>query len=851
MVRKESVRTPFTSLAWPMLGALCFGGGALLSNTAAAAAGRAPPAAAMPATGATMSVGAQRDLIDRYCLKCHNFTDYAGGVEFELFDPGSAYDNASLTERMLKKLRAGMMPPAGKPRPDLATVQAFAGMLENTIDTHAKPNLRAPKLHRLNRTEYANAVRDLLALELDSTQFLPPDDASRGFDNQAGTLTLSPALLEAYLAAAARISRVAVGKAAAPTQVTYRVAEDTTQNYHVEGLPFGTRGGLAIDHTFPSDGTYTFKVFAVNLGNMGNFRPFGEVRGEQLLLYVDGERVTQVDWDKALGVGRRFDDEGGGRLKTIDATLPIKAGPHHVGVTFLATNYAPGLDLNHAFERSTIETGGLPGFTFYPHIGRVRIDGPTAASEAITSPSRARIFTCRPAQAREEEPCAREIATTLARRAYRGCAISKHVDTLMEFYALGRRDGSFDDGIEAVVQRVLADPKFVYRTEFTPASLVLGAPYRITDLELASRLSFFLWSSIPDETLLQLAESHELGKDDVLRGQVRRMLADPRAFALTKNFAGQWLGLRNLAAHAPVVDQFPDFDDNLRQAFRREVELLFASLLEEDRSVLDLLTADYTFVNERLAKHYGIPGIRGSDFRRVKLDASQNARWGLLGKGEFLTVSSQPGRTSPVIRGNWVLRNILGVPAPDPPPDVPALKAKPADVAGNAGPPSMREQMVQHRSDPRCQGCHKMMDPIGFALEPFDAIGRWRTEDGGTPIDARSEMYDGTPVEGPAGVREFLLKHQDQYVRNVAQNLLTYALGRGVEYDDMPTVRSILRTAAGDGYRLRSLIEAVVMSDVFRMNVAADRDPAEGTGAPIQSAGASAVRATSPTSGGG
>jgi hypothetical protein len=855
MVRKESVRI-FTSPAWSMLGALCLGGGALLSGTVAVAAERALLAAAtMPATGATMPVDAQRDLIDQYCLKCHNFTDYAGGVEFEVFDPGNAYESAPIAERMLKKLRAGMMPPAGKPRPDFATVQAFATTLENTIDSQEKPSLRVPKLHRLNRTEYANAVRDLLALELDSTQFLPPDDASRGFDNQAGTLTLSPALLEAYLAAAARISRVAVGTAAAPTQVTYRVAEDTTQNYHVEGLPFGTRGGLAIDHTFPSDGTYTFKVFSVNLGNMGNFRPFGEVRGEQLLIYVDGERVAQVDWDKALGVGRRFDEEGGGQLKTIDATLPVKAGPHHVGVTFLATNYAPGLDLNHAFERSTIETGGLPGFTFYPHIGSVRIDGPSEASETTASPSRARIFTCRPAQAREEEPCAREIATTLARRAYRGYATSRHVDTLMEFYALGRRGGSFDDGIEAVVQRVLADPKFVYRMESTPADVAPGAAYRIGDLDLASRLSFFLWSSIPDDTLMQLAESGELGKPDVLRREVRRMLADPRASALTKNFAGQWLGLRNLAAHAPVVDQFPDFDDNLRQAFRREVELLFASLLEEDRSVLDLLTADYTFVNERLAKHYGIPGIRGSDFGRVKLDASQSARWGLLGKGEFLTVSSQPGRTSPVIRGNWVLKNILGVPAPDPPPDVPALKAKPADAAGNARPPSMREQMVQHRSDPKCQGCHKLMDPIGFALEPFDAIGRWRTEDGGNPIDARSEIYDGTPVDGPDGVREFLLKHQDQYVRNVAKNLLTYALGRGVEYDDMPTVRSILRATASDGYRLRGLIEAVAMSDIFRMNVAADGDAHDvdpnGAGAPIQSSAAAAVRPTSQPSGGG
>jgi uncharacterized protein DUF1592/uncharacterized protein DUF1588/uncharacterized protein DUF1587/uncharacterized protein DUF1585/uncharacterized protein DUF1595 len=824
-------------------------------TAAAAGAKRAPSAAAppaaepKPAAAEPMSAAAQRELIDQYCMKCHNYTDYAGGVEFEVFDPGTAWEEASVAERMLKKVGAGMMPPAGKPRPDFATMKAFATALESSIDGHEKPNLHAPKLHRLNRAEYANAVRDLLSLELDSTQFLPPDDVSRGFDNQAGTLTLSPALLEAYLSAAARISRLAVGTATAPTQVTYRVAEDTTQNYHVEGLPFGTRGGLSIDHTFPADGKYTFKVFSGNLGNMGNFRPFGEIRGEQLLVYVDDVRIAQIDWDKALNVERRLDDEGGGQLRTIDLTVPVKAGLHRVGVTFLATNYAPGLDMNRGFERSTIETGGLPGFTFYPHIGSVRIDGPAEATKAVDSPSRERIFTCHPTQPEEEEGCARRIATALAHRAYRGYSTSKHVDTLMQFYAAVRRGGTFDDGVEAIVQRVLADPKFVYRIETPPAEVAQGTAYRVNDVDLASRLSFFLWSSIPDDELLRLAESHELSKPDVLRYQVRRMLADPRALALTKNFASQWLGVRSLSSHAPVVDQFPDFDDNLRQAFRREVELLFASVLDENRSVVDLLTADYTFVNERLAKHYGIRGVRGSEFRRVALDESQSARWGLLGKGEFLTVASQPGRTSPVIRGQWVLKNILGVPAPDPPADVPTLKAKPPDAAGNALPPSMREQMIRHRADPKCQGCHRMMDPIGFALEPFDAIGRARTEDGGQPIDAHGEMYDGTPVNGVADIRAFLLKYQDRYVRNVAQNLLTYAMGRGMEYDDMPTVRSVLRAAADDGYRLRSLIEAVTMSDLFQMNVAGG-DAADAKGVLTRSNDAAGSPPEAPAGGG-
>ena len=907
-LRMHPMRRLSALARWPAVCALCVGA-VMLSQaraaTSAAVSGKqamrsVASTAVKPASPAPMPVDAQRELIDQYCMECHNFSDYAGGVEFEVFDPGAAHESAEIAERMLKKVRAGMMPPAGKPRPDFATMQAFATTLETEIDGQAKPNLHVPKLHRLNRAEYANAVRDLLSLELDSTQFLPPDDVSRGFDNQAGTLTLSPALMEAYLAAASRISRLAIGTAAAPTQVTYRVAEDTTQNYPVEGLPFGTRGGLAIDHTFPSDGKYTVKVFSVNLGNMGNFRPFGEIRGEQLLVYADGKRVSAVDWDKELGVDRRYDDEGAGQLHTIDVTLPMKAGLHRIGVTFLATNYAPGLDMNHAFERSTIETGGLPGFTFYPHIGSVRIDGPNEATEATDSPSRSRVFVCRPATTADgvqgggvaaarggpvasdrsaaegsavrddsaargrsvtdgtspssdssradavngEEACAREIATTLARRAYRGGVAPAHIDALMQFYALGRKNGSFDDGVEAIVQRVLVDPKFIYRVEATPAPVAPATAYPISDLDLASRLSFFLWSSIPDDALLDLATSSELHKPEVLREQVHRMLADPRAGALTKNFAGQWLGLRNLAGHAPVVDQFPDFDDNLRQAFRREVELLFASLLEEDRSVLDLLTADYTFLNERLARHYGIQGVRGSEFRRVTLNGSQSARWGLLGKGEFLTVSSQPGRTSPVIRGNWVLKNILGVPAPDPPPDVPTLKAGAGDAAGNSKPPSMREQMVQHRADPKCAGCHKLMDPIGFALEPFDAIGHWRTEDGGNPIDAKSEMYDGTPVDGPGDVRAFLLKYQAQYLRNVTQNLMTYALGRGIEYDDMPTVRAILHATSSSDYRLKSLIEAIALSDIFRMNVAPS---AKDDGAPTQST-ATATPTATPTS---
>jgi hypothetical protein len=772
------------------------------------------------AASGTLSDAAQQHLVQQYCSVCHNYEDYTGGVEFEVFEPAKAHEDASLTERMIKKLRAGMMPPAGKPRPDPATIQAFATSLENEVDAHAKPNLAMPRLHRLNRTEYQNAVRDILGLDIDVAQLLPADDVSRGFDNQAGTLTFSPALLDAYLSAAGQISRTALGTATAPTQANYRVAEDTTQNYHVDGLPFGTRGGLTVEHTFPADGTYTFKVFAVTLGNMGNFRPFGDIHGEQLLVYVDGRRISKIDWDKALSVSRAFvpDEEGAGQLKTIDITVPMKAGPHRIGVTFLATNYAPGLDMNHAFDRSTIETGGIPGFTFFPHIGRLRIDGPAQASVATDSPSRRHIMSCTPTSGAEER-CARQIATTLTHAAYRGYATSADVDTLVQFYDNGQRTGGFDAGVEAMVQRVLVDPKFLFRVESAPSHLAPGTAYRVSDLDLAARLSFFLWSSVPDEELLRLANAGQLGKDEVLRAQVRRMLADPRASALTTNFAEQWLGLRALASHEPVVDQFPDFDDNLRQAFRSEVELFFASMVTENRSVLDLLTAKYTFVNERLALFYGIPGVRGSYFRRVDLDDSQSARWGLLGKGALLTISAQPGRTSPVVRGNWVLRTMLGSPAPDPPADVPTLKPHPVDPAGNTATPSMREQLEQHHANPVCASCHKIMEPIGFAMEPYDAVGHWRTLDGTHPIDAHATFYDGAHVDGPAGVRDLLLRHQDQYLRNVTQALMTYALGRGIEYDDMPTVRSVLRMAAPDDYRFRSLIEALVMNGVFRMNV--------------------------------
>ncbi|HEX6997947.1 MAG TPA: DUF1592 domain-containing protein [Gammaproteobacteria bacterium] len=751
--------------------------------------------------------------LERYCVGCHGRAERAGGFSLEGRSLDAIGEEPALWEKVARKLRAGVMPPAHEPRPDRRTYRALASWIEGELDRTLVPRLPPPGLHRLNRAEYGNVIRDLLALDVEPERFLPPDDSSHGFDNQAGTLSPSPALLEAYLSAAGKISRLALGHVSTPTQTVYRVAEDATQRYHVEGLPFGTRGGILIDHYFPADGEYVVEVFPVTRGMDGS-GPFGEVRGEQLEVLVDGARVALLDWDEALGVEGPF---GGGELPTIDVRVPITAGPHRVGVTFLATNYAPLLDINDPFERSTIETGGLPGFTFYPHVGAVRIDGPYDAQGVSDTPSRRAIFSCRPESEAQWEPCAREILTRLARLAYRGTATPEDVDALLELYARGAANG-FEAGIELALQRLLVSPKFLYRIEIEPENAAPGEAYRVSDVELASRLSFFLWSSIPDDELLTLAEQGRLADPAVLEQQVRRMLADPRSAALTENFAGQWLDLRALDSHEPVVEVFPDFDDNLRRAFRRETELFFDSLLRENRSVLELLTADYTFVNERLARHYGIPGVRGSRFRRVTLGPGLDARRGLLGKGSFLTVSSQPGRTSPVVRGYWVLKNLLGVTPPPPPPDVPALDAGGDDRAGGATQPPIRERMERHRDNPACSGCHLLTDTIGYALEPFDAVGRERTQADGAPIDASVELYDGTVVNGPAGVREFVLEHSEQFVRTVTEKLLAYAIGRGLEYSDMPFVRQIAREAAADDYRLQSLILALVRSAPFAMS---------------------------------
>jgi hypothetical protein len=752
------------------------------------------------------------DTLDQYCFDCHNKSTRAGGLALEGLDTAKLGDRAETWEKVVRKLRAGMMPPVGNPRPEPADYETLIRTLENELDRTTSAKLPAPGLHRLNRTEYTNVIRDLLGLEVDATKFLPSDDSTHGFDNQAGTLTGSPALIEAYRSAAGKISRTAIGDVATPAQAVYRVPEDTSQDYHIQGLPFGTRGGLVVKHYFPADGEYVIKVWPVNKGNMDNNNAFGEIRGEKLEVLLDSERVKLFDWDREVGRGAPV------HQGTQDFRFSVKAGPHAVGITFLATNNAPGNDLDRHFLRSTIETGGLPGFSFFPHVGYIRIDGPYNAKGASDSPSHHKIFVCQPAAAEQEAGCAQKIIAALERRAFRRPPTAADVEKVMNFYQKGRNSGSFERGIGTAIQRILMDPDFIFRKEAEPANVATGQKYRISDLELASRLSFFLWSTIPDDELLDLAVQNKLQEPAVLEQQVGRMLKDRRSDQFIANFAGQWLNVRGVATQSPVTAAFPDFDDNLRQAFQKEAELFFGTIVREDRSVVDLLDADYTFVNERLAQHYGIPNVYGSNFRRVTLGKDLDMRRGLLGKGFLLEVSSQANRTSPVQRGKTVMQVFLGVSPPNPPPNVVIkINSTESDVHG-AAKPTMRQQMEMHRANEPCKSCHAIMDPIGFTLENFDAVGAWRTKDAGSPIDPSGLLVDGTKLNGVAGLREALLRYKPQFVRVLAERLLTYALGRGAEYYDMPLVRTIVRGAEPNQYRFSSLILGVVKSEPFQFN---------------------------------
>ncbi|MEO5922834.1 MAG: DUF1592 domain-containing protein [Bryobacteraceae bacterium] len=768
--------------------------------------GQAPqPGAAKAASGAA----AQKAVIDRYCVGCHNARTKTANLFLDQFDLSKINEHADLAETLVRKLRAGMMPPTGMPRPDAAAMETLISYMETELDKGAKTHLPAPGLHRMNRTEYTNAIRDVLALEVDATRFLPADDSTRGFDNIAGALTLSPALMEAYLSAAGKISRLALGDITAPSQAVFEVPADTAQNYHVEGLPFGTRGGILIKYQFPADGDYTFKVKGVT----GYFQAvLGGVKGEKLEVVIDGERVHLFDWDKDIS-----NTTGNGKATP---KIHVKAGLHTVGVTFIATNDVPGSEMDRPFQRTMNTPGSIPGFVFFPHVGQVWVEGPYDAKGATDTAARNKIFVCHPATTKDEPACAKTIVSALVKHAYRRPATEADLSAVLAFYqsARGEKGATFDDGIEAALQRILADPEFVYRMEQEPANVAPGKAYRISDLALASRLSFFLWSSVPDDELLDLAVQGKLRDNAVVEKQVKRMLANPKSNALISNFTGQWLSVRSLKASEPVVNLFPDFDDNLRAAYQREVELFFASIVQEDRSVLDLLDANYTFVNERLAKQYGIPNIYGPQFRRVTLPAELDMRRGLLGKGALLTATSNAARTSPVARGKWFLQTFLGVSPPDPPPNVPAIKERAVDSTGNTHVPTMREQMALHTQNPTCATCHKIFEPLGIALENFDAVGTWRTLDGESPIDPSGILSDGTKLEGVQSLRGHLMARKDQFARVVSEKLLIYALGRGVEYQDMPQVRAMVREAAPSKYKFSSLVMSIVKSEPFTMN---------------------------------
>jgi mono/diheme cytochrome c family protein len=749
-----------------------------------------------------------RAWLDRYCVTCHNQTLKIPAGNPLLLDaidvasPGRAPEN---WEKVVRKLRTGAMPPAGRPRPSQSEVDAFSSWLEAELDSAAgaQPNPgRVPAVHRLSRTEYQNAVRHLLALddlpkELEIETLLPSDNTV-GFDTAAELLFVTPTLMEGYVAAARKISRLAVGDPQLPEIVDiYRLPLELPQDAQLEELPLGTRGGTVIRRYFPLDGEYLFK-----LELSGSTR-----EAHDLELSLDGERMKLFtvggNGPEGRARGSRFEGEGSAPL---DVRLHIRAGPRTVGVTFVGKTSAADEALVRPFRR---------GMGQQPAVAAVTIRGPLGNVATGDTPSRRRIFVCQPTNTSDEEPCARRIVATLLRRAYRRAVSDTDVSRVLAFYHEGRRDGGFDNGIERALERVLVSPEFLLRTEYPPRKGAPGSVYSVSDVELASRLSFFIWSSIPDDELLDVALSGKLRQPGMLEKQTRRLLADPRSHALVTNFAAQWLYLRDLPARRPNDRFFPDFDEGLRQAMLRETDLFFDSILREDRSVLDLLGANYTFVNERLARHYGLPGVYGSHFRRITL-GEDSGRGGLLGQGSILTLTSYATRTSPVVRGKWILENILGAPPPPPPPNVPALK----DTTSEGKVLSMRERMVQHRANPVCAACHMRMDPLGFALENFDAVGQWRTRsEAGDPIDPGGVLPDGTKIDGVQALRRVLLSRADQFSTTLTEKLLSYAVGREVGYHDRPAVRAVTRAAVRDHYRFSSLVVGIVTSVPFQMRV--------------------------------
>jgi hypothetical protein len=762
----------------------------------------------------------RRAPITKYCVGCHNERTKAGGLALDQMDYANIAAASAVWEKAIKKLRVGMMPPQGAPQPDAATRSKLVSWLTTSLDraAAAKPNPGRPVLHRLNRAEYGNAVRDLLAIDVDPSTLLPPDDSAYGFDNVGDVLGMSPVLLERFLEAANKVSALAIGDPdTGVVSNTFRIRQDASQDTHIEGLPIGTVGGILTKVTLPLDGEYQFAVtmFRTNLGVLRGLEYEHDVEYS-----VDGVRVHTF----RMGGEADFKANLVNMTKAADAVdergrirLKLRAGPHAITAAFIGQGAASNPTRLQPFIRSSTDTRDTSG---HPHFDTFTVTGPFNPTGPGDTPSRRKVFSCRPVTRAQEDPCARRIIARLAHIAYRGDSTDLDLRRLFAFYEAGRSAGGFEAGIQKALQRLLASPKFCFHIEADPAALPAGTVYRISDRDLASRLSFFLWSSIPDTELLDLAAQNKLHTAPVLQQQVRRMLADSKADALTTNFAGQWLYLRNLKNMQPNSGEFPDFDDNLRQAFEREASLFFASIVHEDRNVLDLMTADYTFLNERLAAHYRIPNVYGSQFRRVTL--TDEARRGLLGKGALLMVTSHVDRTSPVVRGRWVLENLLSAPVPPMPNNVPPLNEDP-NRGGRVL--TMRERMEEHRKNPGCAACHRVMDPIGLSLENFDAVGAWRTRDGnsvtnqGSPIDAQGQLLDGTMIDGVVTLRQALLRQPESFVQTVVEKLMIYGLGRGLQPYDMPIVRAIVRDTAQTDYRFSSIVMAVVTSTPFQKRV--------------------------------
>jgi len=774
----------------------------------------AGPAAAAAQPG-MLSADQENEIVSGTCSTCHDDEVKPGGLSLSSFDAATVKPETA--EKMIKKLRAGMMPPPSfvQGRPSNASLQAFAAALENKVDTaaalHPTPGRRM--FQRLTRVEYERAVHDLLDLDVDVNAFLPPDTISAGFDNIADAQQFSPTLLEGYLRAAARISNLAIGdRTAMPTEATYKVPRTESQTGHVEGTPWGTRGGIAVDHTFPADGDYSFRIM---LHGTPTGILFGSVfsRNEQIDLSIDGERVSLLD------VNYRMTETDKAGLNITTPHIFVKAGPHHVTAAFIQKFDGVIDDLMKPIDYTLADTeyGDNAGITAFPHVRDFSITGPFKVTGVSDTVSRRKIFTCRPTEASEEAPCARQILRQLASEAYRRQASGGDLEALMKFYNDARKDHDFESGIKNALQMILASPDFVFRLEEQPYNVRPGQTYRVSDITLASRLSFFLWDTVPDAELVKVAMNNTLHLPAVLDKQVHRMLADPRAEALSTRFASQWLRLQDVEKLHPDALLFPGFDHALTTSYIRETQLFFNSIVREDRSVLDLFTADYSYINERIARVYGIPNVIGDEFRRVAMPPE---RRGILGQGSILMQTAVADRTSPVQRGKWIMEVLLGSPPPPPPPNVNTNLDETVSAAAAGRNLSTRERMEEHRKNPSCASCHRVIDPLGLALENFDTIAAWRIKDNGVKIDASGTLYDGTKLDGAASLRQALLSHSESIMRNFTDNLMAFALGRRIEYYDQPTVRAIVRKAEQNGNRFSSLVLGIINSPAFRMSTA-------------------------------